>query len=100
MLSAQLLDPVCGMIVGADALRADGYDDVAFCAPGCRTAFLNDPGSYPDRLTAQPESAHGCACSESHGRGHLDQTGHTCECSGPERRSDFDPVQLGPTPAV
>ena len=32
-----LIDPVCGMTVDESALRVEGYDDVAFCAPGCRT---------------------------------------------------------------
>ena len=39
-------DPVCGMTVGESALRAEGFDDVAFCSPGCRAAFLADPGAY------------------------------------------------------
>lgn len=39
-------DPVCGMTVGESALRAEGFDDVAFCSPGCRTAFLADPAAY------------------------------------------------------
>lgn len=47
-----LIDPVCGMTVGEAALRAEGYDDVAFCAPGCRTAFLADPNRYITSLTA------------------------------------------------
>jgi copper chaperone len=41
-----LIDPVCGMTVNESALRVEGYDDVAFCAPGCRTAFLADPDGY------------------------------------------------------
>jgi len=45
------IDPVCGMTVGESALRAEGYDDVAFCAPGCRAAFLANPSAYA------PESA-------------------------------------------
>ena len=47
---AKLLDPVCGMTVDDTAIRAEGYVDVAFCAPGCRTAFLGDPDAYPARL--------------------------------------------------
>ncbi len=42
-----LIDPVCGMTVDESALRVEGYDDVAFCSPGCRTAFLADPDGYP-----------------------------------------------------
>ena len=43
------LDPVCGMTVdiNADALYAD-VDGVRtyFCCPGCRRAFIADPGKY------------------------------------------------------
>ena len=39
-------DPVCGMTVGESSLRADGFEEVAFCGPGCRTAFLADPSAY------------------------------------------------------
>ena len=45
-------DPVCGMTVGESSLRADGFDDVAFCAPGCRTTFLADPAAYSLESTA------------------------------------------------
>jgi len=45
-------DPVCGMTVGESALRADGFDDVAFCSPGCRTTFLADPSAYLSEPTA------------------------------------------------
>jgi len=70
---AKLLDPVCGMTVDDTALRADGYDDVAFCAPGCRKRFLDDPDAYPDRLDAAAPAANaggGCGC------GHGDHAGH------------------------
>ncbi|GMQ93381.1 MAG: hypothetical protein BMS9Abin12_0858 [Acidimicrobiia bacterium] len=65
----KLLDPVCGMAVDEDAVRAPGYDDVAFCAPGCRTAFLKDPDAYPARLEAEPtEQATGdSGCCGGHG---------------------------------
>jgi len=46
----KLLDPVCGMTVDATSFRAPGHDDVAFCAPGCRTTFLRDPAAYSNRL--------------------------------------------------
>jgi len=39
-------DPVCGMTVDESALQAEGYDDVGFCSPGCRVAFLADPSAY------------------------------------------------------
>lgn len=40
------IDPVCGMTVDEAALKAEGYDDVAFCAPGCRSTFLANPSRY------------------------------------------------------
>lgn len=40
------VDPVCGMTVDESAFRLEGYENVAFCAPGCRTAFLADPEGY------------------------------------------------------
>ena len=44
------IDPVCGMTVtiSADALHADVEGErVWFCCPGCRRAYLADPGKYP-----------------------------------------------------
>jgi xanthine dehydrogenase accessory factor len=44
------IDPVCGMTVvtSPDALHADvDGERVWFCCPGCRRAFLADPGKYP-----------------------------------------------------
>lgn len=49
-----LIDPVCGMTVDESALRVEGYDDVAFCAPGCRTAFLADPDRYLAAIAGVP----------------------------------------------
>ena len=40
------------MTVGDSALRAGGYDDMAFCAPGCRATFLADPSAYSSESTA------------------------------------------------
>jgi YHS domain-containing protein len=60
----KLLDPVCGMTVDETALRASGHDDVAFCAPGCRTAFVKDPGAYPARLEAEAGEVGKCSCGE------------------------------------
>lgn len=60
----KLLDPVCGMSVDDSALMADGYEDVAFCAPGCRTAFLNDPDSYRDRLDGAEPMRKRCTCGK------------------------------------
>jgi len=73
----KLLDPVCGMTVDGDtALRAAGHADVAFCAPGCRTTFLEDPDAYPDRLedadpeltesTSSEHDDHACQCGHGH----------------------------------
>jgi YHS domain-containing protein len=59
---AKLLDPVCGMTVDETALRAPGHDDVAFCAPGCRTSFLKDPSAYPSRLNKSESTASSCGC--------------------------------------
>lgn len=56
------IDPVCGMTVGESALRADGYEDVAFCGPGCRATFLKDPAAFESEAAAAPtepnEGAH------------------------------------------
>lgn len=41
-----LHDPVCGMDVDESGLRAEGYDDFAFCAQGCLNAFQEDPARY------------------------------------------------------
>lgn len=60
------IDPVCGMTVDESALRVEGYDDVAFCAPGCRTAFLADPEGY----TAAMAGASATAADESPGHSH------------------------------
>ena len=46
------LDPVCGMTVGETSLKADGFDDVAFCGSGCRSAFLADPSAYSSEPAA------------------------------------------------
>ncbi len=51
------LDPVCGMTVGESALRAEGFDGVAFCGPGCRAAFLADPSVYSAVLTVDDSQA-------------------------------------------
>jgi YHS domain-containing protein len=65
---SKLLDPVCGMTVDDTALRAEGHDDVAFCAPGCRTAFLADPDAFPERLGTAGASSDGggCGCGCDH----------------------------------
>ena len=41
-------DPVCGMVVGDDAVARLRHDDVmyAFCSPTCLRKFLEDPPRY------------------------------------------------------
>ncbi len=41
-----LIDPVCGMHVSESDLRVAGYEEFAFCAEGCRRAFIADPDRY------------------------------------------------------
>jgi P-type Cu+ transporter len=56
----KLRDPVCGMMVPADApIRAthDGRDYV-FCMEGCKTRFLADPKRYLDRPADAPSLGH------------------------------------------
>ena len=80
---AKLLDPVCGMTVDDTALRAAGYDDVAFCAPGCRTAFLKDPEAYPNRLDGAEPMVKQCTCGE--------HPGEPCQCGhGHDDHSDHE----------
>lgn len=60
----KLIDPVCGMRVGRSGLRAEGYDDIAFCASICRDAFLADPARYvklagATRTTVEPPHSPG-----------------------------------------
>lgn len=83
-------DPVCGMTVDESALRLEGYENVAFCAPGCRTAFLADPERYTSAqgglspLTAEEGAGH------SHGCGHqsdLPDNDTGC-CGGNGHRAD------------
>jgi len=74
----KLLDPVCGMTVDDASFRAPGHDDVAFCAPGCRTTFLSDPAAYPNRLGGTGSMTiiptviedHSAACQCDHGAVH------------------------------
>ncbi len=53
-----MFDPVCGMQVGDSALRAEGYDQVAFCSEHCRRAFLADPQAYLDVAGGHSETDH------------------------------------------
>ncbi len=54
IVTAEAVDPVCGMTVKADATsRPYEYEGVTyyFCCPGCRRSFERDPHAY---LTPQP----------------------------------------------
>ncbi len=67
------LDPVCGMTVDESALRAEGYDDVAFCSSGCRTAFLADPGAYAKTIATASATESDESSGHSHGNGHHEE---------------------------
>jgi YHS domain-containing protein len=51
---SQAIDPVCGMTVERDAVRAKGLHstynatDYFFCGKGCKLEFDEDPGRYLD----------------------------------------------------
>lgn len=70
----KLIDPVCGMEVGEDALRAEGYDQFGFCCPACRKRFLDDPQQY----LAGSGGGGGCGGHAGHDEGH----GHHAERHG------------------
>jgi YHS domain-containing protein len=65
-----LFDPVCGMTVDESAFRAEGYDDVAFCSPGCRAAFLADPDAYAKNIADASATETDESSGSSHGPGH------------------------------
>lgn len=51
--AAEAVDPVCGMTVAVSeaAIHVETQDEtVYFCCPGCRDAFLADPGRYTHSL--------------------------------------------------
>ncbi len=81
----KLIDPVCGMEVGEDALRAEGYDDVAFCCPACRKRFLDDPEAYLAKADHGGGGGGGGGCC---GGGHHD-LGHHHE----ETFAEAEPVE-------
>jgi len=71
---AQILDPVCDMIVDVDEQRTKGLTSdhegktYAFCGPGCKRAFDKDPTRFTAKVAsweASPEHKHGHA--EHHG---------------------------------
>ena len=92
---AKLLDPVCGMTVDDTALRAEGHDDVAFCAPGCRTSFLANPDAYPDRLEASEPAGHECGCGNKHGGDHKCAHGDSHGHGAHEPVATTEPVAAG-----
>lgn len=55
---AQILDPVCDMIVDVDGQRAKGLASehggktYAFCGPGCKRAFDRDPAKFTGKVDA------------------------------------------------
>ncbi|MEX2652633.1 MAG: heavy metal translocating P-type ATPase, partial [Acidimicrobiia bacterium] len=50
-------DPVCGMTVGPDALRVEGYSEFGFCSEHCRKEFIADPARYADQTDDDPEGS-------------------------------------------
>ena len=55
-----MIDPVCGMAVGANDLRAEGYDEIAFCSELCLQTFsvaTEKSGPWTPRSGALPNAA-------------------------------------------
>jgi len=99
----KLLDPVCGMTVdGETALRAAGYTDVAFCAPGCRTSFLKDPEAFPDRLETAGSSQSTCGCGDhhDHGQASTEHTSSGSDCCEGQAEHGHSVETKAPTIAV
>ncbi len=81
---AQILDPVCDMIVDIDTQKQKGLTSdllgktYAFCGPGCKRAFDKDPGKYTAKVSAWEAS--GSPGTHEHGghggHGHEDDRGH------------------------
>ena len=77
------IDPVCGMTVDESALRLEGYEHVAFCAPGCRAAFLSNPQRYTSVVGDLPEPTTKEGRAHPHGCGqHVDQRDNDTGCCG------------------
>jgi YHS domain-containing protein len=68
---AQILDPVCDMIVDVEQQRQKGLTSdllgktYAFCGPGCKRAFDKDPGKFTAKVSAWEAS--GAPGSHEHG---------------------------------
>src|SRR5213596_1165820 len=58
--AAQYIDPVCGMMVGADSPHRSQYGghDHRFCSSGCREKFDANPARYTEPRPATTTSAH------------------------------------------
>ena len=55
-----MIDPVCGMAVGASDLRAEGYDEIAFCSELCLHTFsvaIEKSGPWTPRRGSLPNAA-------------------------------------------
>lgn len=76
---AQILDPVCDMIVDIDKQRERGLTSdllgktYAFCGPGCKRTFDKDPGKFTAKVSAWEAS--GSPGQHEHG-GHSTHGGH------------------------
>ncbi len=80
-----LLDPVCGMVVGADALTSEHHPGVGFCSERCRLVFTADPAAYVDAspvLRTEPGSqdppSESSSSPAAHERVGLSLHGMTC----------------------
>jgi len=55
---AEILDPVCDMVVDIETQRAKGLTvehagvTYAFCGPGCKRAFQADPSGHAAKVEA------------------------------------------------
>ncbi len=92
---SKLIDPICGMEVDESALRAEGYNDVAFCSEGCRRAFIASQ-TVPE--SADATTSHECCgghggnhggdgCCGGHGGSSGEHHGHHHREAPAERRT-------------
>ncbi len=71
IVMAQILDPVCDMIVDVEQQRQKGLTSellgktYAFCGPGCKRAFEKEPGKYTAKVSAWEAS--GAPGTHEHG---------------------------------
>ena len=70
---AQILDPVCDMIVDIDKQKAKGLTSellgktYAFCSAGCKSTFDKDPGKFTYKVSAW-EASGAPGTHEHHGQ--------------------------------